>query len=66
MMTVPEFLRRVFAAGAQEYAVYAPVARDFGVMIERINDPEDVSLDHVLSKNTLKDVMLPSSESIAR
>jgi sulfhydrogenase subunit beta (sulfur reductase) len=66
MMTVPEFLRRVLDAGAGNYAVYAPVRKDFGVMIERITDPEDVSLDHVLTKNTLKDVMLPSCEPIAR
>lgn len=66
MITVPEFLRRVFDAGGEEFAVYAPVKHDYGVMIERITDPKNVSLDHVLTKNTLKDVMLPSCEPIAR
>ena len=66
MITVPEFLRRLFDAGVEEYAVFAPVRHDYGVMIERIEDPEDISFDHVLTKNTLKDVMLPSCEPIAR
>jgi ferredoxin len=65
MIQVPEFLRRVLEKGGDDFAVFAPVKHDYGVMIEEITDPANVSLDHVLSKNTLKDVMLPSCEPLA-
>jgi sulfhydrogenase subunit beta (sulfur reductase) len=65
MTTVPDLLRRVLQGGGGDYAVFAPVAHDYGVFIERISRAEDVSLDHVLTRNTLKDVMLPSCEPLA-
>jgi sulfhydrogenase subunit beta (sulfur reductase) len=66
MITVPEFLKRLLQTRSNDFAVYGPVKRDYGVMMERIDDPERVNLDHVLTLNTLKDVMLPSCEPIAR
>jgi len=66
MITVPDLLRRVFEKGGETYTIFAPVRRHYGVMIERVAGPEDISLDHVLTRNTLKDVMLPSCEPLAR
>jgi ferredoxin len=65
-MTVAELLRRIIEEGAGEFSVYAPVKHDYGVMIEHIEDADDISLDHILTRNTLKDVMLPSCETLAR
>jgi sulfhydrogenase subunit beta (sulfur reductase) len=65
MLTIPDFLRRVLSRGGDAFAVFAPVRHAYGVTLERIKNPEDVSLNHVLTKNTLKDVMLPSCEPLA-
>jgi ferredoxin len=65
MMTIPDFLRRVIDTGGEDYTVFAPVKHDYGVMLQRIADPGQVSMDHVLTKNTLKDVTLPSCERLA-
>jgi len=48
------------------YRVYAPVEQEAGVLISAIEGPDEIAFDHVLTVNTLKDVMLPRCESLAR
>ncbi|MFH1312967.1 MAG: 4Fe-4S dicluster domain-containing protein [Candidatus Eisenbacteria bacterium] len=48
------------------YRVYAPVKQEAGVLIAAVEEPEQLAFDHILTLNTLKDVMLPRCESLAR
>lgn len=52
-------------AKTKGYAVYAPVRQEAGVFMVRIDDAGTVDFDHVLTVNTLKDVMLPRCERLA-
>ena len=49
MITVTDFIRRVLEKGGDEFAIFAPVKRDYGVMIERVTSADGVSTDHVLT-----------------
>lgn len=65
MITREELLRAVAKARAGGYTVFAPVARDGLVLIDRVDDPATIDFDHVLTVNGLKDVLLPRSECLA-
>lgn len=56
----------VGTARARDYTVWAPVKHDAGVLLERIGEAGSVDLEHVLTVNTLKDVLLPRCETLAR
>ncbi len=65
MISKERLLDAIREAGAKDYAVFAPVAKDAGVMLEEIDDPASINFDHVLTVNTLKDVGLPRVEALA-
>jgi ferredoxin len=58
-----ETLERAAASGLE---VYAPVTEDCGVMLSKVGDAGRLSFDHVLTVNTLKDILLPGCEVLAR
>jgi sulfhydrogenase subunit beta (sulfur reductase) len=66
MLTKQDLLGLVKAAKGVGYAVWAPVRRDDMVLLERIEEAGSVDLNHVLTVNTLKDVLLPRYEPLAR
>jgi hypothetical protein len=47
------------------YEVYGPTRQDPGVMLGRLGDGADLDLDHVLTVNTLKDILFPRCEILA-
>ena len=65
MISRDRLLDTIREARAKDYAVFAPVATDAGVMLEEIDDPASIDFDHVLTVNTLKDVGLPRVEPLA-
>jgi sulfhydrogenase subunit beta (sulfur reductase) len=56
-----------FIAGAKGagYLVYAPQKREGKVYLEEIADPDDLVIDHVLTVNGVKDILLPRCEPLA-
>jgi sulfhydrogenase subunit beta (sulfur reductase) len=65
MISKDKLLDVLRGAVSQDYAVFAPVKKDEGVLLERIEDARAVCLNHVLTVNTLKDVVLPRVEPLA-
>ena len=65
MISKDRLLGLLRSAMSQDYAMFAPVRKSEGVMLERIEDESTVDFDHVLTVNTLKDVALPRVEPLA-
>lgn len=65
MISKERLLEVLRNAKAKDYAVFAPVATDAGVMLEQLEDTAAIDFDHVLTINTLKDVGLPRVEPLA-
>jgi ferredoxin len=65
MISKSDLLKVVQDALAKGYCVYAPVRRETEVLIKRVTDSGRIELDHVLTVNTLKDVLLPRCEILA-
>ena len=61
-----EVLEAISTWQAKGYKVIGPVKRDELVVFEVIRDPSEISFDHVITTNTLKDFMLPRCETILR
>lgn len=60
-------LSRMLAdALAGGWTVFGPVRADCGVLLAKIDHPDQISSDHILTVNTLKDVLLPRCETLAR
>jgi sulfhydrogenase subunit beta (sulfur reductase) len=57
-----EFVEKACAAG---YAVYAPLKKEGGVYLMEMGKGEKPAMDHVLTVNGVKDVLLPRCEGIA-
>jgi hypothetical protein len=66
MLKRQDVVKIVADALSKGWTVFAPVSRAWGAMLEQIDDPGAVTFDHVLTVNTLKDVLLPRCESLAR
>jgi ferredoxin len=66
MMTKDDLLKLVGDAMTKGFAVFAPVRQEGGLLLARTEDPGSIDLDHVLTVNTLKDVMLPRCETLVR
>jgi ferredoxin len=52
-------------AADRGYLVYAPVAEGESVFLRRLREGDRIVLDHVLTVNTLKDILLPACERLA-
>jgi sulfhydrogenase subunit beta (sulfur reductase) len=65
MVNRQELLKSVGAAAAKGYEVFGPVREDGRVMLSRIGDPGAIDFDHVITVNTLKDILLPRTEKVA-
>jgi sulfhydrogenase subunit beta (sulfur reductase) len=66
MTSKEQLVAAVGAAIAKGHAVFAPVRQDGLAVLARVQDPAAVDFDHVLTVNTVKEVLLPRSEPIAR
>jgi sulfhydrogenase subunit beta (sulfur reductase) len=64
MVTEADLREALAGALAQGYRVFAPVRRERSVLMEAIDQPGSVDFDHVLTTNTLKDVLLPRCEPL--
>lgn len=65
MVSKQELLKAIAAARAKGYTVFAPVREGALVLLAPVEDPASIDFDHVLTVNTLKDVLLPRNEKIA-
>jgi sulfhydrogenase subunit beta (sulfur reductase) len=65
MVSKQELLRAIDEARAKGYQVFGPVRRDGLVLLERVDDASSLDFDHVLTVNSLKDVLLPRNEVLA-
>jgi sulfhydrogenase subunit beta (sulfur reductase) len=61
-----DILKALEVARAKGYTVVAPRRQDGLVLLGPVDDPGGVDFDHVLTVNTLKDIVLPRWERIAR
>ena len=55
----------ITGAAAAGYKVFAPAARGGKVYLEEMADPAGLSLDHVVTVNGVKDILLPRCEPLA-
>ena len=62
MVTEAELREALARAQARGYKVFAPVRRERNVLMEAVDRPEAVDFGHVLTTNTLKDILLPRCE----
>lgn len=65
MVSRQDLLKAVEAARAKGYEVFGPVREDGRVMLARIDNPAAVDFDHVITINTLKDVLFPRTDKVA-
>jgi ferredoxin len=65
MVEKQRLLSMLTEARSAGYKVFAPVKNGNLVLIEQVDEPEAVHLGHVLTVNTLKDVLLPRYEPLA-
>ncbi len=63
-MTASEIVGILKAALEAGYVLFAPVPTERGVVLQKTNDPSEISLEHILTLNTLKDVIYPSLEEV--
>lgn len=66
MIEKQDLIQIAGAALSRGWTVFAPVRKDCGVLLERVTEADTIDLDHVLTINTLKDIMLPCCETLAR
>ncbi|MFH1219446.1 MAG: 4Fe-4S dicluster domain-containing protein [Candidatus Eisenbacteria bacterium] len=66
MASKEDILGIVDAARGKGYAVFAPVKRDNLVFLARVDDTASIDFDHVLTVTSLKDVLLPRCEAVAK
>jgi sulfhydrogenase subunit beta (sulfur reductase) len=65
MISRQDIARAIEGAKAKGYAIFAPVLRDGLVLLDGVEDAGAIDLDHVLTVNGIKDVLLPRNERIA-
>jgi len=61
-----DILRAIEAARAKGHVVFAPTRLDGLPLLAEIGEPLAIDFDHVLTVNTLKDILLPRCERLAR
>jgi hypothetical protein len=66
MITRQDLVKLAGDAALKGYRVYGPVEQQAGVLVTAIEEPGSLAFDHILSVNTLKDIMLPRCETLAR
>ena len=65
MISRQDIAKGIEKARAGGYTVFAPVERDGLVLLEQVADAGAIHLDHVLTVNGLKDVLMPRRERLA-
>ncbi|HVP58274.1 MAG TPA: 4Fe-4S dicluster domain-containing protein [bacterium] len=66
MIDKHDMVKTIEAARAKGFLVYGPTRQDGLALLAEIADPNAIVFDHVLTVNTLKDVLLPRCERLAR
>jgi ferredoxin len=65
MVSKEELLKLAARARSGGFTVYAPVRGESSVLLSELGDGDEIDLDHVITVNTLKDVLLPRCETLA-
>jgi sulfhydrogenase subunit beta (sulfur reductase) len=64
-MSKEELLKFVSEAVRRGYMVFAPIKQEGLALLARVEDTASIDFDHVLTVNTVKDILLPRCESLA-
>ena len=65
MLRKSDLARLIDTAIAKDYKVHAPQARGDKVYLEEMEDSGSLEIDHVITVNGVKDIMLPRFEGLA-
>ncbi len=65
MISRQDLLKAIEAARSKGYTVLAPVRQDGIPLLARVDEADSIDFEHVLTVNTLKDMLLPRCEPVA-